>query len=61
MVVNKNLTGVHRAFIDKLEIRVAGVSARQVIGFDRRHISAIVRSVWGFGVAVWCKRQVFPN
>jgi len=33
VVINKNLTGVYKAFIDKLESRVAGILAQQVIGF----------------------------
>jgi len=54
VVINENLTGVCRAFIDKSESRVAGISARRLSG-SIAGISAIVRSVW-VGVAVRCKR-----
>jgi len=33
VVINKNLMGIYKAFIDKLESRVVGISARQVIRF----------------------------
>jgi len=49
VVINENLTGVYKAFIDRSESRVAGISARQVIGFDRRHIGAVGNRVWGLG------------
>jgi len=33
VVINKNLIGVYKAFIDKLESYIAGILAQQVIRF----------------------------
>ena len=62
MVINENSTGVCRVLVDKSESRVAGISARRVIRFNRRHIGAIVRSVVGYrSSTVWPVERVLPN
>ena len=47
VVINKNSTGVYKAFIDRSKSHIAGISAQQVTGFTFKSRSGRIQIAFG--------------